>query len=77
VKPKDRKFLKMLGSRVKAIREEQGISQDQLGYECEMSRVNISRIENGQIGTAVHKLLHIAEALDIDVRDLLPPRKQE
>jgi transcriptional regulator with XRE-family HTH domain len=70
VKAKDKKFLKALGKRIKKLREDQEISQDQLGYECDMSRVNISRIENGQIGTAAHRLMHIAKALNVHVKDL-------
>ena len=70
MKAADKKFLKMLGKRIKELREDQGISQDQLGYECDMHRTNINRIEKGHVSTGALKLLHIAKALNVSVKEL-------
>ncbi len=70
MKPRDKKFLKVLGGRIKALREQQGISQDQLGYECGMHRVSVNRIEKGQNGPGVIALWHIAKALNVTIKEL-------
>jgi transcriptional regulator with XRE-family HTH domain len=70
VKAADKKFLKALGKRIKKFREDQEISQDQLGYECGIHRTNINRIEKGHVSTGAVKLLHIAKALNVSVKEL-------
>ena len=53
-----------LGKRIRAVREEQGLSQSQLA-------LMIWRIETGRVGVGIDDLGRIADALGSPVRDLL------
>lgn len=71
MKTADKKFLKALGNKIKALRKLQNISQDQLAYECEVHRTNINRIEMGRLNTGVLNLLLISKALGVSLNELL------
>lgn len=68
---KDRKFLKALGKRIRDLRKKQGISQDQLGYECDVHGEYIGRIERGLQSPTISTLNDIAKALGVSLRNLL------
>ena len=70
VKAAEKKFLKALGRRIREFREKEGITQDQLGYECDLHRTSINRIEQGQFAPGTLKLYAIAKALNIHVKEL-------
>ena len=58
-----------LGKRIRAVREEQGLSQSQLALMIGSSKSHIWRIETGRVG--IDDLGRIADALGSPVRDLL------
>lgn len=51
------------GSRLKALREERGLSQDKLGEEIGMSRKDLIAVEKGHINYGIDKLFIILKAL--------------
>ena len=59
--------LKMLGATIKQLREEAGLSLDELaersGYTSDNKRSSISKIEAGKSDVPASKLLNIAQAL--------------
>ena len=59
-----------LGKRIRAVREEQGLSQSQLALMIG-SKSHIWRIETGRVGVGIDDLGRIADALGSPVRDLL------
>lgn len=61
-----------LGETIKLRRESQGLSQDRLAKMVGSSKSHIWRIETGRVGVGLDDLVRIAEALDIQVRELLP-----
>ena len=63
-------FLK-LGYKIKYQRGKNGISQLDLALKTGLTTRTISRIECGTIDPKYSSLLRIAEALNIDLRDLL------
>ena len=67
---KERHALKMLGKRIRQLREDQGLSQAQLAFEAEIPRFQVSRIERGEINTGILNLIAISKALDINVQEL-------
>lgn len=67
----DRSILKAFGNRVKAIRLEQGISQEQLGLLSELDRTYISGIERGIRNVSLVNIARIAIALDVTPAELL------
>jgi len=67
----DRSILKAFGNRVKAIRLEQGISQEQLGLLSDLDRTYISGIERGLRNVSLVNIARIAVALDVTPAELL------
>lgn len=64
-------FLKQVGSKIKAARKAQRISQDKL---CERLPINgnaLSKIETGQVNMHLCSLKAIADALGVDIKDFL------
>lgn len=60
---------KLLGKRIKELRKNQGISQQQLSELASIDQRNLSHIECGDTFPS-RSLLDIAKALNIDLRDL-------
>jgi transcriptional regulator with XRE-family HTH domain len=66
----DKKFLKVLGKRIKDIRLKQKISQNQLAFEVGIRREQIIRIEFGSQNTSIDILKKIADAFEMELKDL-------
>lgn len=60
-----------LGSAIRLRRENQGLSQERLATMVGSSKSHIWRIETGRVGVGLDDLVRIADALDIEVRQLL------
>lgn len=52
-----------LGKRIKELREQQGMTQQDLAYKTGLQRSNIARIESGKYSTGQDILSKIAAAL--------------
>lgn len=62
-------FCKALGTQVRKLREEKGISMRNLALHADMEYSQLSKIERGTINTTVSTLYALAEAMDIPVKD--------
>ena len=60
-----------LGLRIRRLREARGITQEELAYLANTQTSHISRIELGQNNTTIDVAHRIAQALQIDLSDLL------
>ena len=67
----ERSILKAFGRRIKAIRLEQDISQEQLGQLAELDRTYISGIERGLRNVSLINIERLAEALGVPPAELL------
>lgn len=67
----ENEFKKQLGEKIKDYRSTIGLSQHQLALEANISRTQISRLENGEINTSVISLLRVARALNLNKEQLL------
>lgn len=67
----NRSILKAFGQRMKSIRLEQGISQEQLGLLAELDRTYISGIERGLRNVSLINIERLAVALDVEPVELL------
>ena len=67
---RDEKAIRLLGRKVKELRKKQKISQSQLAFEANIPRMQVSRIERGEINTSISTIFAIARALDVQVKDL-------
>ena len=64
--------LAYVGARLKEMRLDRGLSQDDLAYGIPCDRSHIGQIENGKAAPTVLTILKLAVALDCEVTDLLP-----
>jgi transcriptional regulator with XRE-family HTH domain len=64
-------FIINLGTHIRKLREKRGLSQQDLADDCGIPRNQIGRIERAKINTGIKTLIRIANALDIELADLL------
>lgn len=71
-------FYKLLGGRIRAARERHTprLSQIQLAAQLNLSRASVVNIEVGRQHPPLDTLWAIADALDIELRDLIPTRAE-
>ena len=63
--------IEMLGNEIRTRRKAVGLSQDMLGQMVGNGQSYIHRIEAGKVSVGMNALIKIADALDIEVRDLI------
>ena len=64
------KIKKMLGDRIKMLRKEKGLSQEELSYETGLHRTYIGGIERGERNVSIENIEIISIALRIKLKDL-------
>jgi transcriptional regulator with XRE-family HTH domain len=64
-------FLKELGVHIRQLREKNSFSQQDLANFCNVPKVQIGRIERAEVNTTVRTLVKIANALDVEPKELL------
>lgn len=64
---------KLIGRRIRAAREEAGLSQEQLGEMIGYSAMGVSHLESGDRKIKLEDLQKIAEKLEADINYLLEP----
>lgn len=64
-------FIANLGIHIRQLREKKGLSQQDLANDCDIPKTQIGRIERAEINTTVRTLVKIANALDIEPKELL------
>ncbi|UFH46945.1 helix-turn-helix transcriptional regulator [Flavobacterium galactosidilyticum] len=64
-------FIINLGVHVRQLREKKNLSQQDLANDCNIPKSQIARIERAKINTTVRTLIKIANALEIEPKDLL------
>jgi transcriptional regulator with XRE-family HTH domain len=67
-----RRVYEELGLRIRARREQRGLSQAKLAEHVELTRTSISNIENGRQHLPLHGLYRFADVLGCRPHDLLP-----
>ena len=66
----DEEGLKLLAQRLKQLRSEKKITQEELAYRSELTLSQISRIETVKINPTVSTMFRIAKALDVNITEL-------
>jgi transcriptional regulator with XRE-family HTH domain len=72
----DKRLYRLIGERISSARTSVGLSQNKLAKKLDLSRVSIVNIEKGRQRPPVHVLWKIAEALGIEITDLIPSLAQ-
>lgn len=60
-----------LGKRIRELRKEMGISQEELGFRANLHRTYIGSIERGEQNISIDNIHKIAKALKVLPKDLL------
>lgn len=63
-------FLHIFGQKIKQLRTSKGWSQEKLGYEANLDRTYIGGIERGERNISLLKTKQIADALNVEMKDL-------
>lgn len=66
----ENKTLKLFGDKVREIRKEKGLSQEQLAYKADLHRTYIGMIERAEKNITLTSIEKIANALDVDITKL-------
>lgn len=66
----DNKFIRDIGKRIRQKREERGWSQEQLAIEADIDNSHLGKLERGEGNPTLKLVFRIAQALEIDFRDL-------
>lgn len=59
------------GARLRQLRKERNVSQDELALRAQIDRSYMGRIERGQVNITLEKVYRLANALGCEARDLL------
>jgi transcriptional regulator with XRE-family HTH domain len=67
----DLQLLIQVGKRIRSLREQKGISQQDLAAKCNFEKSNLSRIEAGKNNLTLKTLNKISTALEVSIVSLL------
>lgn len=67
------RFYEELGRRIREARTRKGLTQNDLGQAIGLSRASVANIERGYQQISLHHLTLAADALEVQIQDLLPP----
>lgn len=62
-----------LGANVRRIRLDRGLSQEKLAFDSKIDLTYLGGIERGRRNPSLHVMARIADALSVELRDLLEP----
>lgn len=65
-----RKILISFGDKVRELRKEKGLSQEELSYKADLHRTYIGMIERAEKNITLSNIEKIAKALDVDIKNL-------
>lgn len=64
-------ILEQLGSRVREIRVQKGLTQTELANKIGKDHPSINKLENGKVNPSYIYLLEVATGLGVDIKDFL------
>ena len=65
-----KKILIEFGEKIRELRKEQGISQEELSYKADLHRTYIGMIERAEKNITLINIEKIALALNVDIKEL-------
>jgi len=67
-----KKILVAFGDKVRELRKEKGLSQEDLSFKAYLHRTYIGMIERAEKNITLVNIEKIAKALDVSIKELLP-----
>lgn len=61
----------LVGKRIRSLRQNRGLTMEQLAFEVGIEYTQLSRIERGIINTSVYQLFTISRALEVEFAELV------
>ena len=71
----DPNFLASVGSIIKELRLQKGMTQNELAIQCNFEKASMSRIESGKTNITLLTLRKISRALEVEVREFFLPNQ--
>lgn len=65
------KNINEFGARLRSIRQQRNLSQEELAFQCNMQASHIGQIERGQKNPTLDTLIKISNGLDMPLTELL------
>jgi len=72
----NKEILIKFGERVRSLRKERGISQEELSFRAELHRTYIGMIERAEKNITLINIEKIAKALDVEIKELFYETKK-
>ena len=66
-----KQILKQFGAKVKLLRQEQGLTQEQFAQKCALHKNYIGMVERGERNPSLINIEVIAQGLEISISDLM------
>jgi XRE family aerobic/anaerobic benzoate catabolism transcriptional regulator len=66
------RYAEKLGLRIKELRDERGLTQEQLAVKSHMSQSYLAQIESGTTNTTLKFMVKISQGLGVNASELLP-----
>lgn len=66
----DIKLRKKFGNRIREIRKQLGLSQEDLGFKADLHRTYIGSIERGEQNVSLDNIGRLSKVLKVDLKDL-------
>lgn len=63
--------IKKFGKHIRVLREERGLTQNELGAKAGLTSRTIQRIEAGDFASTLHILIALSKAFDINTGELI------
>jgi transcriptional regulator with XRE-family HTH domain len=68
----DDRIYRVFGARLRELREEKSVTQEELARRVDLSRTSITNIEKGRQRVMLHQMVDLARALEAEPQTLLP-----
>jgi XRE family aerobic/anaerobic benzoate catabolism transcriptional regulator len=70
-------YIEAIGQRVRGARARRGMTRKDLSQHSDISQRYLAQVETGQANISVGLLSRIAQALNLDIHELLPPSRND
>ncbi len=68
---RDAEVLEQFGKRLRDVRLNQGMTQEDLAHKADIAFSSVARIETGKLNTTISTIAALARALNVDKQELL------
>jgi len=68
---KKNEILLLVGKKIRCLRQDRGLTMEQLAFEVGIEYTQLSRIERGVINTSIYQLFVISRALQVEFADIV------